>query len=87
MICRSSYRYSGPMKPTTLFTRKGSKRAGDAIGARFERQLIDAVVRFGGERATLAGFEIHHVLALPGDVAPAMVFQYLFSAFAKHRRA
>ena len=25
VICRSSARYSGPMKPTTVFTRNGSK--------------------------------------------------------------
>ena len=25
VICRSSERYSGPMKPTTLLTRNGSK--------------------------------------------------------------
>ena len=33
------------------------------VGARLERLLVDAVMRVGGERAALAGLEIHHVVA------------------------
>ena len=33
------------------------------IGARLQRLLVDAVMRAGGERAALAGLEIHHVVA------------------------
>ena len=39
------------------------KMAGNGIGARFAGLLIDAVMRIGGEGASLAGFEIHHVVA------------------------
>ena len=35
--------------------------AGDGVGAGFEGLLVDAVVGVGGERAALAGFEVHDV--------------------------
>ena len=47
---------------------KRMEGAGDAIGARFERQLIDSVMRLGGKSAALAGFEVHHVVAHPADI-------------------
>ena len=34
---------------------------GDRVGPRFAGLLIDAVVRIGGKRASLSGFEIHDV--------------------------
>ena len=37
--------------------------ARDRVGARFAGLLIDAVMRIGGQRAALAGLEIHHVVA------------------------
>src|ERR1700734_2736415 len=46
----------------------------DAIGARFQRQLVHSVVGLCGERAALTGFEIHDVLTLPGDVAATVMF-------------
>ena len=52
------------------------ERARHAVGARLQRQLIDAVMRLGGKRAALAGLEIHHVVRRPrrrrgGGGAPA----------------
>ena len=35
----------------------------DAIGAGFQRLLIAAVMRARRQRAALAGFEIHHIVA------------------------
>ena len=37
--------------------------AGDGVGARLDGLLIDAVMRVGGQRAALAGLEIHDVVA------------------------
>ena len=51
------------MKPTTVLTSSGLKRARHRIGARFQRLLIDAVMRIGRQRAALAGLEIHDVVA------------------------
>src|ERR1035438_5189433 len=42
--------------------------ARDSVGSRFERKLINSVMRFGGKSATLAGFEVHHVVANPSDI-------------------
>ena len=41
----------------------GRKCAGHGVGAGFERLLVDAVMRVGGERRALAGFEVHDVVA------------------------
>ena len=49
--------------------------ASDSVGAGFERELIDAVMRLRRERAALAGFEVHDVVADPGDVALAMMLE------------
>ena len=51
------------MKPTTVLTSSGRKRARDRVGARLQRLLVDAVVRVGRQRGALAGLEIHHVVA------------------------
>src|ERR1700675_341886 len=56
----------------------------DSVGSRFERQLIDSVMRFGGETAALAGFEIHHVIACPASIPLAMMLENLFAALAQH---
>ena len=40
----------------------GGEVAGNGIRARLAGLLIDAVMRIRRERASLAGFEIHHVL-------------------------
>jgi hypothetical protein len=37
--------------------------AGDGVGADFAGLLVEAVVRAGGEAGTLAGLEIHAVVA------------------------
>ena len=37
-----------------------------AVGARFQRELVDAVMRLGGKRAALAGLEIHDVRPFHG---------------------
>ena len=47
MICLPSYRYSGPMKPTTVLTSSGSKRARHRVGARLAGLLVHAVMRVG----------------------------------------
>ena len=75
------------MKPTTLLTRNGSKRAGHAVGPRFQRQLIDAVMRVGRQGAALAGLEIHHVVADPGHVALPVAFQHALTPLAQQRQA
>ena len=75
------------MKPTTLLTRNGSKRASHAVGSGLQRQLIDAVMGLGRQGAALAGLEVHHVVADPGDVATAMVFQHPLAAFAQECQA
>src|SRR5271155_4254151 len=60
----------------------------DSVGSRFEGQLIGSVMRFGGESATLAGFEVHDVVAYPADIvidiALAMMCENLFPALAQH---
>src|SRR5580700_4100173 len=58
--------------------------ASDAVGARFQRQLVHSVVCLCGERATLTSFKVHHVLTFPGDVAPAVMLENLLAAVAKH---
>ncbi len=61
------------------------ERTGNAIGARFQRQLVDAVMRVGGERASLPRFEIHHVVAAPGHIARPVMIQNTLAAFPQHR--
>src|ERR1700691_3473151 len=56
----------------------------NAIGARFQRQLVHSVVGVCGERATLTGFEIHDVFTLPGHVAAAVMLENLLAAFTNH---
>ena len=51
------------MKPTTVLTSSGAKCARDGVGAGLEGLLVEAVMGVGGERAALAGFEIHDVVA------------------------
>ena len=50
------------MKPTTVLSKKRLELAGDGVGARLERLLIDAVMGVGRERAALAGLEVHDVV-------------------------
>src|SRR5271166_5623743 len=57
--------------------------AGYAVGPRFEGELIDSVMRLGGERAALAGFEVHCVVSYPCDIALTMVLEKLVAAFAE----
>src|SRR5260370_34501244 len=61
------------------------ERTCNAIGARFQRQLVDAVMRLGGERTSLPRFEIHHVVAAPGHIARPMMIQNTLAAFPPHR--
>src|SRR5580658_1225236 len=63
---------------------KRAEGARDSVGSRFERQLIDSVMCFGGESAALAGFEVHDVVAYPADIMLAMMFENLFAALAQH---
>ncbi len=63
MICRSSYKILWPNKADDAVDQKRFEYARDAIGPRFERELIDAVMRFRRQRAALASLEIHHVIA------------------------
>ena len=60
------------MKPTTLLTRNGSNDARHAVGARLERELVDAVMR-RRRGAPLPGLEVHRLVAHPGDVAAAVM--------------
>src|SRR5271167_4999947 len=66
---------------------KRMEGARDSVGSRFERELIDSVMRLGGESATLAGFEVHRVISHPAGVeiagALAMMFENLFVALAQ----
>ena len=63
MICLPSYRYSGPMNPTTVLTSSGSKLARHRIGARFAGLLVDIVMGIGRQRRALPGLEVHHIFA------------------------
>ena len=62
------------------------ERARHAVGARLQRQLIDSVMRLGRERAALAGLEVHHLVAHPGDVALAVMLEHPLAALAQHRQ-
>ena len=63
------------------------EHAGHAIGARFERKLIDSVMRFRRKSASLSRLEIHHVRALPGNVALRVMFEDLLAPFAQQLQA
>ena len=65
MICRSSYKILRADEADDAVDQEWIERACHAVGARFQRQLIDAVMRFGGEGASLPGFEVHYVVADP----------------------
>src|SRR5271170_6180088 len=81
MICLPSYRYSGPMKPDGVDQQR-IECASHGIGAGFTGLLVDSVMRLGGERTSLPGFEIHDVVA---DCA-SMEFQGGFAGFFEHRQ-
>src|SRR5271170_3861386 len=61
--------------------------ARDAIGPRFQRELIDAVMSLRRKGTALAGFEIHGLRAEPGDVSRAVIGENLFATFAQRRQA
>src|SRR5579864_4477291 len=63
---------------------KRLERASDAIGAGFQGKLIDAMMSLGRQRAALAGFEVHHVIAFPGHVATAVMIENLLASLGKH---
>src|SRR6202050_2306106 len=56
----------------------------NAIGARFQCQLVHSVVSLCGERAALTGFEIHDVFTLPGHIAAAVMLENLLAAVTNH---
>ena len=59
--------------------------ARDGVRAGFERELIDAVVGLGRERAPLPRLEVHHLVADPLHVAFAMRFEHALAALLEHR--
>src|ERR1700722_12037214 len=63
---------------------KRMESARHSVSACFECQLIDSVMRIGGKSAALAGFEVHHVIPYPANIALAMMLENLFAAFAQH---
>src|ERR1035441_1794627 len=78
----------GTDKADNTVDEKRVEGARDPVGSCFQGQLIDSVMRFGGERTALAGFEVHDVVACPSDIvlplALAMVVENLFTAIAQH---
>ncbi len=66
-ICRPSKRYSGPMKPTTVFTSSGSNLRATALGPCLEGLLVDAVMRIRRLARFLTGFEIHDADRTPAE--------------------
>ena len=63
MICLPSYRYSGPMNPTTVLTEQRREGAGDGVGAGLDRLLVHPVMGVRRQGAALAGLEVHDVVA------------------------
>src|SRR5260370_18347282 len=59
--------------------------AGNAVGARLQSQLIDSEVRPRRQRASLPGFKIHNIVALPTRVSLPILSKNLFSTFTQHR--
>jgi hypothetical protein len=59
---------------------EGVERSGYAVGAGFERELIDAVMGAGRKSTALAGLKIHDLLAHPRACAPAMMFEHALAA-------
>ncbi len=47
----------------------------DAVSSRFERELIDSVMRLGGQGAALTSFEVHDVIPGPADISLAMMLK------------
>ena len=39
----------------------------DSVSSCFERQLIDSMMRLGGQSAALTSFEVHHVIPGPAE--------------------
>jgi len=37
-----------------------------------------------GKSATLAGFEVHYLIACPADIASAMMIEHPFASFTQH---
>ena len=56
----------------------------DSVSSRFERQLVDSVMRVGGQSAALTGFEVHHLLSNPASIPLAMMLEDLFAALTQH---
>src|SRR4029077_19200075 len=64
---------------------KGIERSGHAVGPRFQRYLVHAMMRLRGKSAALAGFEVHHVFAGPWHIAPAVMLENAFASLRQHR--
>src|ERR1700726_3575570 len=60
------------------------ERPRNSISPRFQRQLIDSVMCLRGKSATLAGFEIHRMIACPADIALSVMLENPFAAFTQH---
>ena len=63
------------------------ERSRDSVCPRFERQLIDSVMRLRGQSAALAGFEVHHVIPCPARLTLAVMLKNLFAAFTQHAQS
>src|ERR1700730_12103521 len=74
----------GPNEAYDAIDQEWIKGSSDAISTRFEGQLVDPVMGLGGEGAALTGFEIHHVVANPRNIASAVMFENTHATFPQH---
>src|SRR5437868_772126 len=55
-----------------------------SVGSSLERELVNPVVGFGRERASLPSLKVHYIVTFPDDVSLLVVLHDLFPAFAQH---
>src|SRR6516225_20593 len=62
---------------------EGFEGSRDSVSSGLKRQLVHSMMRLGRQGASLAGFEIHHVVAFPIHVTRAMMAEHLLAALAQ----
>src|SRR5450432_183607 len=59
---------------------EGMEGSRHAVCSCFECQLVDPMMRLGGQGAALASLEVHHVIAGPRRITLAMMLKNAFAA-------
>src|SRR6476661_4817961 len=73
-----------PHEPDDAVHEERVESSCDSVRSCFERELIDSMMRLGGQGATLACLEVHHVIPDPGGIPLPVVLTNALAALPQH---